>query len=332
MSVMNIRPTPAAPGGGPDRPLLVFPGQGSQRAGMAAHLVEGFPDQAVPVLEHADRVLGMPMSRLCASGDARQLAGTEVAQPAILATSLATLAVLREQGVNPAAVAGHSLGEYTALVASGVLTADSALLLVRRRSELMATVGTTTPGAMVAIVGLDAARVEELCAASADRGVVEVANYNEPRQTVVSGQADAVEEVSRLAAEQGADRITHLDVSAPFHCGLMRAIEDEFAAELDRHTFRTPRTPVISSVSGERVRTGDESRALLRRQLAEPVLWTRVLEAARTGFTVQVEVGPGRVLSGLANRAGLGIPTRSTNDARRLRSATAVRPTQGPAL
>lgn len=328
MSAMNI---PHAPVTILDSPLLVFPGQGSQRAAMAAHLVDGFPLIAGPVLSHADEVLGMPLSDLCVFGGVERLAHTEIAQPAILAASLATLAVLRDRGVEAAAVAGHSLGEYTALVAAGVLTTESALLLVHRRGELMAAVGATTPGAMAAIVGLDATRVEELCRSCAEAGVVEVANYNEPRQTVVSGHRTAVDAVVRLAEEAGAERNRYLDVSAPFHCSLMRAIEDEFAEELARHNFSEPRTPIISSVSGRRVTTGEDARALLRRQLAEPVLWTQVLESAGSGFTSQIEVGPGRVLSGLANRAGLDVPTRSTNDARRLAAVAAPAPSFGTA-
>lgn len=307
----------------PTGPFLVFPGQGSQRVAMSAHLIERYPLIAGPVLAEADRVLGLPLAELCASGSAQELARTEVAQPAILATSLATLAVLRERGLEPAAVAGHSLGEYTALVAAGVLTTESALLLVRERGRLMATVGATTPGAMAAIVGLPGEQVKELCRAGAAHGVVEVANYNEPKQTVISGRVAAVEEVVGLAVAAGAERAARLDVSAPFHCSLMEAIEEEFAAEVARHSFRPPRTRFISSVSGRGVADPERIRELLCSQLVEPVLWTQVLEAAGSGFSEQIEVGPGRVLSGLANRAGTGLRTRSTNDARRL-AAVAV--------
>jgi [acyl-carrier-protein] S-malonyltransferase len=320
---MTSEPLTPIAGGGPGVPgraLAMFPGQGSQRVSMASDLIRNHPWSAGLVLAEADYVLGLALTEACTRGDAEQLGQTEITQPAIVATSLATFAVLRDEGgFAPSAVAGHSLGEYTALVAAGVLTTADALRLVRRRGELMAGVAPLLAGAMVAIVGLDAGLVEALCARGTELGVVEVANYNEPRQTVISGARDAVADVASAALATGAERAVPLAVSAPFHCSLMRLIEDEFADELDRYPFAEPRVPVLSSVTGRVVRSAAEARSLLRRQLAEPVRWTDVLaEAQRRAVTDYVEVGPGRVLSALANRTIAGCSARSTNDARRI--------------
>ncbi len=308
---------------GPGRPtptLAMFPGQGSQRVAMAEHLVRDHPHTAGRVLAEADEALGLPLTQLCTTGEAEELARTEVTQPAILATSLAVLEVLRaDGGFAPTAVAGHSLGEYTALVAAGVLTAPDALRLVRRRGELMAQVSSRVPGAMAAVIGLPAPQVEEICAAGAADGVVEVANYNERSQTVISGERDAVALAARRALEAGAERAVSLNVGAPFHCSLMQEIEGEFAADLARCTFSEPRVPVISSVTGDAVFDAAAARELLARQLSAPVRWVEVLVSARLlGITKYVEVGPGRVLSGFANRTVPDASVRSTNDARRV--------------
>ncbi|MEU6105003.1 ACP S-malonyltransferase [Streptomyces flaveolus] len=300
--------------------FTMFPGQGSQRAGMAAHLLRDHPRTAGRVLARAEEATGLALTELCTTAPESGLEPTEIAQPAIVATSLAVYEILRvEAGFVPGVVAGHSLGEYTALVAAGVLDAGDALRLVRRRGELMAGVSRQAGGAMAAVMGLAPARIEELCTAAAGHGVVEVANYNEAGQTVISGQSAAVAEAVRLAGEAGAERTVGLKVSAPFHCSLMRVIEDEFAAELERVDFRTPRLPVISSVTGAPVTGGAQARDLLRRQLAGPVRWVDVLAtAAALGVDGYLEVGPGRVLSGFAKRTAPDAQVRSTNDARRI--------------
>lgn len=303
-----------------DNLFTMFPGQGSQRAGMAAHLLRDHPRTAGRVLAHAQQATGLPLMELCSTAAAEELEPTEIAQPAIVATSLAVYQVLHEEtGFVPGAVARHSLGEYTALVVGGVLAADDALRLVRRRGELMAGVSQRVSGAMAALMGLAPERIDEICAEASALGVVEVANYNEAGQTVVSGQDGAVAEAMRLALEAGAERAVPLKVSAPFHCSLMRVIEDEFAAELARVTFRGPRLPVYSSVTGTLVRDAAHARDLLRRQLAGPVRWVDVLAgAAQTVPDGYLEVGPGRVLSGFAKRTAPGSDVRSTNDARRI--------------
>lgn len=309
---------PAGVSGTPSGCLAMFPGQGSQRPGMAGHLLDAHP-AARRLFARADEILELPLSQICATGSAEELARTEITQPAIAATGLAVWEVLREAGYRPAAAAGHSLGEYPALVAAGVLPLESALRLVRLRGRLMGEVAREVPGAMAAVLGLPADKVLSVCEAAEGVGLVQVANYNEPLQTVISGQADAVREAGRAALAAGADRVVPLDVSAPFHCSLMSAVEEEFTGALAAEPFTDPGLPVISSVTGTYVRSGEEARELLRRQLTGPVRWMEVLRAAeRHPVSAYTEIGPGRVLSGLARRTLGDVRVRSTGDARRL--------------
>ncbi|MTE12536.1 ACP S-malonyltransferase [Nocardia sp. CT2-14] len=300
----------------------MFPGQGSQREGMAAHLIREHPRTAGAVFELADDVLGLPLRKLCTEGDAEQLRATETAQPAILTTALATFEVLRAEGFAPDLVAGHSLGEFAALTAAGVLDLADALTLVRRRGELMAEIAAAVPGAMTAVSGVPAARIEEICAGV--DGVVELANYNAPDQSVISGTADAVDTAAELLRAQGAGSLVSLRVGAPFHCSLMASLEERFATDLHAVDFRDPTIGVISSVTAQSVSSGDAARDLLRRQLTAPVRWIGVIgTAAESGCTDYLEIGPGRVLSGLANRMVGGATVRSTQDARRIAAAVA---------
>ncbi len=308
--------------------LAMFPGQGSQRPGMATHLLREHP-AARRLFNTADAVLGLPLAEICVSGTEEELARTEITQPAIVATSLAVWEVLYEHGYRPAVVAGHSLGEYAALVAAGVLPLDSALQLVQLRGRLMAEVAAQVPGAMAAVLGLSSEQVLATCSQSRQLGAVEVANFNEPLQTVVSGQAAAVQEVGRAALAAGADKVVTLNVGAPFHCSLMQPIEDEFTAELARHEFADPALPVISSVTGEYIRSGANAKALLRRQLTGAVRWVDVIRRADGHpVTAYAEIGPGRVLSGLARRTLPDAKTHSTGDQRRLDALLAARSPQ----
>ncbi|MEU3933619.1 ACP S-malonyltransferase [Streptomyces sp. NPDC029044] len=298
--------------------LAMFPGQGSQRPGMARHLLDTYPSARL-LFARADEIVGRPLSRICVSGTAEELAHTEITQPAIATTSLAVWEVLREAGYRPAAAAGHSLGEYPALVAAGVLSFESALRLVRLRGVLMGEVAREVPGAMAAVLGLPADRVRTACEGAEAAGIVQVANYNEPLQTVISGHAHAVALAAEIAMEAGAERVVPLDVSAPFHCSLMSAVEEEFAEALADEPFADPVLPVISSVTGSHVHSGEEARELLRRQLTGPVRWVDVLNTAEQRLvSAYTEIGPGRVLGGLTRRTLGDVLTRSTGDARRL--------------
>jgi [acyl-carrier-protein] S-malonyltransferase len=298
--------------------LAMFPGQGSQRPGMAGYLLSAYPS-ARRLFAQADEILGLPLSQICVTGSAEEVGRTQITQPAIATTSLALWDLLHAAGYRPAAAAGHSLGEYPALVAAEVLSLESALRLVRLRGRLMGDVAREVPGAMAAVLGLPADQVLAACGGARSVGLVQVANYNEPLQTVISGHAHAVEEAGRAALDAGADRVVPLEVGAPFHCSLMRAVEEEFTEALAAQQFADPVLPVISSVTGTYVRSGAEARELLRRQLTGPVRWVEVLRTAeRHPVSAYTEIGPGRVLSGLARRTLGEVRIRSTGDPRRL--------------
>jgi [acyl-carrier-protein] S-malonyltransferase len=303
---------------------FVFPGQGSQRVGMGLDLVGHWPDLLDAYYRPADEILGFPISRYCWEGPAEDLRHMPITQPAVLLTSLAALHVLRAAGVEPDAVAGHSLGEYTALVCAGVLAWPDALRLVRLRGELMAGVNDRVPGTMVAIVGLRPTDIEEMCAkASADTGqVVGIANYNAPRQVVVSGETAAVEWLLDLVAVAGPERVVTLEIGGPAHSSLMGEIEDEFGEALAAVPFADPVLPVYTGVTADRVATGEAARDCLRRQLTGRVRWTDLVERmVSDGVNRFVEVGPGRVLSGLCARICPEVATSRTNDAAHVRGA-----------
>lgn len=298
----------------------LFPGQGSQKVGMGKDLVERHPHLRA-LFARADEVLGFGITKLCFEGPEEELVQTQNTQPAIFLVSMAILDVLGKAGAAPLAAAGHSLGEYGALVCAGVLGLEDALQLVRRRGELMAAVNARTPGAMAAIIGLSGDAVGTVCAKAGAEGlgVVEPANYNTPQQTVISGQAAAVERAMALAKEAGAEKVVRLQVGAPFHCSLMSALQEEFAAELERYQFKDPQFPVVANVTGDYVRSADAVKDALRRQVAGAVRWTDSIQRlARDGFDTYVEVGPGRTLVGLVRQIQPEAAGHSTGDAKRL--------------
>lgn len=301
-----------------DRIGFVFPGQGSQRVGMGGDLVDEHPELAELYYRPADEILGLPLTELCLRGPAEALRDTSVTQPAVFLTSLCTLHALRSRGLAPGAVAGHSLGEYTALVAAGVLEWTDALRLVALRGRLMAAVNARVPGAMAAIIGLPIGDVEAMCAQAAVQGgrIVEIANDNEPAQVVVSGQREAVQQVMAAAKAAGARRAVALEVGAPFHCSLMDEIEEEFAAALDGVLFRDPDVEMVSSVTAQPVTGGAEARTTLRRQLTGRVRWTdTVRQMSSAGVRHFVETGPGKVLGGLCRRIAPDAAVYATQDA-----------------
>ncbi|MFC5826908.1 ACP S-malonyltransferase [Nonomuraea insulae] len=302
------------------RVAFLFPGQGSQKVGMGLDFVQRYPELERRWFGAADDILGLPLSRLCFEGPEDELVRTENTQPAVFVVSMAIIDVLRAGGMQPEAVAGHSLGEYAALTCAGVLGFAEALRLVRLRGELMAGVNESTPGTMAAIIGLSPGRVEELCEQVSGKhgGVVEPANYNEPEQTVISGEAEPVAAAAELARGAGA-RVVPLRVGAPFHCSLMSPLIEEFGAAMDAVPFADPAIPVVANVTGDYVRTGAAAKEALRRQVSGAVRWTETMRLlAHDGYDTFVEAGPGRVLTGFAMKIVPELPVHSAGQARRL--------------
>jgi [acyl-carrier-protein] S-malonyltransferase len=285
---------------------FVFPGQGSQQVGMGRALSDAFVESR-EVFAEADAALGFALSRLCFEGPEAELQLTANTQPAILAASVAALRPLAARGVRPDWVAGHSLGEYSALVAASSLSLADALRTVRRRGQYMQQAVPAGTGAMAAVLGLELAKVEAACQEAAQGEVVSPANVNSPGQVVIAGHAAAVERASALCKAKGARRAVLLPVSAPFHCSLMQPAQDRLAPELAALRFGDPAPPLVNNVDAEPVRDGPACRAGLVRQVSGMVRWQESVERlVREGVTTFVEVGPGSVLSGLVRKSAKG--------------------------
>jgi len=306
------------------RVAFLFPGQGSQEVGMGRAFAESSP-AAAAVWAEADAALAFPLSKLCFDGPAEDLAMTANTQPAVLTASVAAAAALAERGVTPGLVAGHSLGEYTALVVAGALRFAEAVRLVRRRGEFMQEAVPVGTGAMAALLGVELATAEQVCAEAAQGEVVGVANINSPGQIVIAGHRSAVERAVAAAAARGGRKSVLLPVSAPFHCALMKPAADRLAAELERVAVSDPRIPVIRNVDGRVTRAADEVKPFLLQQVASPVRWTDCVERlAREGATGFLEVGPGRVLTGLLKRTLDGARGHAVEDPASLDKAVAA--------
>jgi [acyl-carrier-protein] S-malonyltransferase len=291
---------------------------------MGRALAERSP-AAAAVWAEADAALAFPLSTLCFEGPAGDLALTANTQPAVLSASVAAAAALAERGVTPGLAAGHSLGEYSALVVAGALRFADAVRLVRRRGEFMQEAVPVGTGAMAALLGVELAAVEQLCAEAAQGEVVGVANINSPGQIVIAGHRAAVERAVAAAAARGGRKSVMLPVSAPFHCALMKPAADRLVAELERVAVSDPRIPVIRNVDGGVTRTADEVKPFLIQQVASPVRWTACVERlAREGATSFVEVGPGRVLTGLLKRTLEGARGHAVEDPASLDRAVAA--------
>lgn len=293
----------------------LFPGQGSQAVGMGWDLVEQFAS-AKEVFREADDVLGFPLSRLCFEGPESDLRRTLNTQPAVFVASWACLRAAIEAGVldeqcRPIFVAGHSLGEYTAVVAAGSLSFADALKLVHERARLMEDAGQRQPGTMAAVIGMERQALEEVCAEAG----VEVANRNAPDQTAISGDVKGIERAMEMAKARGARRVLPLPVGGAFHSRLMAPASEGMLKALGGVIFRDPVTPVVANTSAAPLTSGEEVRAELARQLCATVRWQDSVEfMGAQGVTDFVEIGPGKVLSGLVKRITPEAQTRNLND------------------
>jgi [acyl-carrier-protein] S-malonyltransferase len=293
---------------------FIFPGQGSQSVGMG----RGFSEVSVGarrVFEEANEALGVDLRRVMFDGPEAELALTANTQPAVLTASVAAAAACAERGLQPALVAGHSLGEYSALVVAGALRLAEAVRVVRRRGELMQAAVPVGTGAMAAIMGVGAGVVETVCAEVAHGEVVEIANVNSEQQIVIAGHRSAVERAVALAKERGGRKSVLLPVSAPFHCALMAPAAEGLAHELARVAVSDPTIPVVRNVDGGVTRRAGDVVPFLLRQVASPVRWTACVQRlAAEGATAFAEVGPGRVLTGLVKRIVADARTAAIED------------------
>lgn len=293
---------------------LLFPGQGSQYVGMGKTLAEAYP-VARETFEEADSILGFSLSALMAEGPDDALTATKNAQPAILAHSVAALRVAEERLGSVTVAAGHSLGEFSAHVAAGTLPFREALEAVRLRGELMYRTGSERPGIMAAVLGLDDAALENVCA-RVDAGICVPANFNSPGQIVISGDVAGVEQGMELAKDAGAKRVIPLNVSGAFHSPLMEPAALGLREHLHGIDFADPAYPVVSNVTARLVTSGSAARGLLVDQLTSPVRWAESVAAmVEAGADRFVEVGPGSVLSGLNRRNAKGLPCTSLGEA-----------------
>lgn len=295
--------------------VWLFPGQGAQKVGMGQDLAGRHP-VARALFEQADQALQFSLSDVCFNGPEEELRRTAITQPALLTCSVAAASILREAGHEPLAVAGHSLGEYSALVTAGVLTFEDAVKLVHLRGRFMQEAVPEGEGAMAAVLGLEADVVAEVCARVAGAQVVQPANLNAPGQVVISGHQEAVERAISALKEAGARRAVPLDVSAPFHCPLMEPAAQKLSASLEQVPMADARVPVWTNVDAGPTLDAETLRASLVRQVASPVRWEETLRnMGAEGHAAFLEVGPGAVLTGLVRRTLKTATTRAAGSA-----------------
>jgi [acyl-carrier-protein] S-malonyltransferase len=297
---------------------FVFPGQASQYPGMGKELAEKYP-AARAVFEEADQALGFSISQICFAGTEEDLKLTANTQPAILTCSVAVYRVLAEKGLTPDFVAGHSLGEYSALVAAGALKFADAVKLVRKRGKYMQDAVPAGVGAMAAIMGLSPAVVADACKRAAEGEICSAANLNSPEQTVISGHAGAVKRAVEAASQLGAKRAVILPVSAPFHSALMIEAQEKLKKDLLETEMSSLRVPLVTNVDADTIETADEARDALVRQVSMPVRWEESVRLMiDEGVNTFVEVGPGRVLTGLLRQIERSVAALNVEDEKSL--------------
>ena len=283
-----------------NKAAYIFPGQGSQYVGMGKDLYAEF-SVAKELFLKADSILAFSLSKICFEGPEEELKQTKNTQPAIFLQSLAVWNILKPQ--NAAMVAGHSLGEYSALVAAGALAFEDGVRLVRLRGELMQKAGEENPGTMAAVVGLDAKIVGEVCCTAWPEGIVQAANFNSPGQIVISGSVSGVHKAMELGKQRGAKLVKELVVSGAFHSPLMQSAKDGLKVALDKTEFRDAKIPVYINVTAKPVQKANEIRAMLFEQVTSPVRWEEtIVNMSADGASSFIEIGPGKVLQGLVKR------------------------------
>ncbi|RPH81951.1 MAG: [acyl-carrier-protein] S-malonyltransferase [Nitrospiraceae bacterium] len=308
---------------------LVFPGQGSQSVGMGRALAEAYPSIR-SLYEEASSILGYDIGALCFEGPAEQLNLTEYTQPALLVSSLAALHALQPLGIAPIAVAGHSLGEYSALVAAEGMTYPEAVAIVQKRGRYMAEAVLPGTGLVAALLGLTADAVKEVCRDASSVGVVAAANFNSPGQIVIAGEKAAVERAIELAKARGCKKAIVLPVSVPVHTPLMQKAADRLAGDLAAITWSNLKMPLVNNAEARAITKASDIQASLVRQLPSSVLWEDSMKAmAAMGVTTFVEVGPGTVLSGLIKRILPDAVTMNVNDPKSLEATRAVLAREG---
>ncbi len=303
----------------------IFPGQGSQAPGMGKDLADKFA-AARQVFEEADEAVGFALSELCFNGPAEQLQLTENTQPAILTTSIAVLRAMESEGFpRPDFVAGHSLGEYSALVAAGSLSLSDAVTTVRARGRYMQEAVPVGTGAMAAILGVSLETIEAACAEAAQGEVCGAANINSPSQIVIAGDAAAIDRAIELLKERGAKRAIKLNVSAPFHCALMKPAQDRLESDLRSVDMKEAIVPVVTNVDAKAEQNGSKLRDSLVHQVSQPVRWLQSVEfLINQGVQTFIEIGPGKVLSGLVRQINRDVRCVNVEDAANLQAARAA--------
>ncbi len=294
---------------------FIFPGQGSQSVGMGKELYERFP-AAKAVFDAADAALGFSITDLCFNGPEEELRKTFNTQPAILTVSIACYEVLKEHGIVPKIVAGHSLGEYSALVAAGTLSFSDAVQLVRKRGQFMQDAVPLGEGSMAAVLGLERQTVVEICQkAQEEFGAVQAVNFNCPGQIVIAGKKEAVEKAAEMLKAAGAKRAIMLPVSAPFHSTLMKPAAERLEAELKTITANDALIPVVANVNGQIITNGQEIKVSLVKQADSPVEWEEcIAEIVKYGANTLVEVGPGKVLTALTKKITKDVESLNVED------------------
>ena len=281
---------------------FVFPGQGTQKVGMGLDLSSNFVEANL-VFEEANSILNWDLRNLCFNGPIEDLTQTENAQLAILTCSIASLRVVQNFGISARMVAGHSLGEYAALIAAEVMDFDSALKLVQFRSKFMAEAAAQTTGSMIAIIGLEENKIKKIC--DQIDGIISIANFNSPSQYIISGETKSLEESIPLVKSAGAKRVIPLPVSGAFHSDLMISAQKQFRSVICDYVFGEPKIDFVANTTGNLVKTSKEIKELLIRQITNPVLWEKSIQLMKgTGISHFIELGPGTILSGIVRRIG----------------------------